>query len=87
MQGRRRIDGEQVAEDLRGLGGAGMEMKLANPLKTRAIAEARVKTDKLDSKLLVGLVADTCSTSCRRFFSGFGLQWRSQRLTAPPHAF
>jgi transposase len=26
----------------------GVEVKLANPAKTRAIAEARVKTDKLD---------------------------------------
>ena len=28
----------------------GVEVRLANPVKTRAIAEARVKTDKLDSK-------------------------------------
>ncbi len=27
----------------------GVMVKLANPVKTRAIAEARVKTDKLDS--------------------------------------
>jgi transposase len=34
----------------------GVEVKLANPMKTRAIAEARVKTDKLDSKILAHLL-------------------------------
>jgi transposase len=30
----------------------GITVKLANPVKTRAIAEARVKTDKLDARIL-----------------------------------
>jgi transposase len=34
----------------------GIEVKLANPLKTKAIAEAKVKTDKLDSKILAHLL-------------------------------
>lgn len=33
----------------------GLEVKLAHPLKTRAIAEARIKTDKLDSATLAHL--------------------------------
>ena len=32
------------------------QVQLANPMKTRAIAEARVKTDKVDSKILAHLV-------------------------------
>jgi transposase len=35
---------------------AGIKTKLANPLKTRAIAEARIKTDKLDARILCHLL-------------------------------
>jgi transposase len=34
----------------------GMTVKLAHPLKTRAIAEARIKTDKVDSEILARLL-------------------------------
>ena len=42
----------------------GMEVKLANPVKTRAIAEARVKTDKLDSKTLAHLLRADLIAEC-----------------------
>ncbi len=35
---------------------AGIHTKLANPLKTRVIAEARIKTDKLDARILCHLL-------------------------------
>ena len=31
----------------------GIEIKLANPMKTKVIAEARIKTDKLDARTLL----------------------------------
>ena len=34
----------------------GVEVKLSNPLRTKAIAEAKVKTDKLDAKTLAYLL-------------------------------
>jgi transposase len=34
----------------------GIDVKLANPLKTKAIAEARIKTDKLDARTLAHLL-------------------------------
>ena len=34
----------------------GIQTKLANPLKTRVIAEARIKTDKLDAHILCHLL-------------------------------
>jgi transposase len=42
----------------------GFEVKLANPVKTRAIAEARVKTDKLDSKILAHLLRADLIAEC-----------------------
>lgn len=42
----------------------GIEVKLANPLKTRAIAEAKVKTDKLDSKILAHLLRADLIAEC-----------------------
>jgi transposase len=42
----------------------GLEVKLANPVKTRAIAEARVKTDKLDSKILAHLLRADLIAEC-----------------------
>jgi transposase len=42
----------------------GVEVKLANPVKTRAIAEARVKTDKLDSKILAHLLRADLIAEC-----------------------
>jgi transposase len=38
------------------LEGIGVEPVLANPLKTRAIAEARIKTDTVDATLLADLL-------------------------------
>ena len=35
---------------------AGIQTKLANPFKTRVIAEARIKTDKLDARILCHLL-------------------------------
>ncbi|MFB5622018.1 MAG: transposase, partial [Candidatus Nitrosomaritimum yanchengensis] len=35
---------------------SGIQTKLANPLKTRIIAEARIKTDKLDARILCHLL-------------------------------
>ena len=34
----------------------GIDVKLANPRKTKAIAEARIKTDKLDARILAHLL-------------------------------
>jgi transposase len=34
----------------------GIDVKLANPMKTKAIAEARIKTDKLDARILAHLL-------------------------------
>ena len=34
----------------------GIDVKLANPMKTKAIAEARIKTDKLDARTLAHLL-------------------------------
>jgi transposase len=42
----------------------GIKMKLANPLKTRLIAEARIKTDKLDSKILADLLRGDLIAEC-----------------------
>jgi len=42
----------------------GVMVKLANPVKTRAIAEARVKTDKLDSKILAHLLRADLIAEC-----------------------
>jgi transposase len=39
-------------------------MKLANPVKTRAIAEAKIKTDKLDSKTLAHLLRGDLIAEC-----------------------
>jgi len=36
--------------------GKGLEVYLANPLKVRAIAEAKIKTDKIDSEILAHLL-------------------------------
>ena len=41
-----------------------IKMKLANPIKTRAIAEARIKTDKLDSKILAHLLRSDLIADC-----------------------
>lgn len=41
-----------------------IEVKLANPLKTKAIAEARVKTDKLDAKTLAHLLRSDLVAEC-----------------------
>jgi len=34
----------------------GIDIKLANPMKTKAIAEAKIKTDKLDARILAHLL-------------------------------
>ena len=34
----------------------GVEVKLSNPLRTKAIAEARIKTDRIDAKTLAYLL-------------------------------
>ena len=41
------------------LEGNGVPVKLANPLKTRAIAEAKIKTDKISARILAHLQALT----------------------------
>jgi transposase len=41
-----------------------IEVKLANPLKTKAIAEARIKTDKLDAKILAHLLRSDLVAEC-----------------------
>ena len=38
------------------LEGNGYEVKVAHPLKTRAIADAKIKTDKIDAKILANLL-------------------------------
>ena len=42
----------------------GVEVKLANPVKTRAIAEARVKTDTLDCRTLAHLLRADLIAEC-----------------------
>jgi transposase len=42
----------------------GIKMKLANPIKTRAIAEAKIKTDKLDAKTLAHLLKGDNIAEC-----------------------
>ena len=50
----------ELLEDRR----AGQQMALAHPLKTRAIAEAKIKTDKVDSQILAHLLrADLLPTA------------------------
>lgn len=39
------------------------EVLLAHPLKVRAIADARIKTDKIDSEM------------CSLFWTGFNMEW------------
>lgn len=43
---------------------AGIEVKLANPLKTRLIAEAKVKTDKVDARTLAHLLRADLVATC-----------------------
>jgi len=42
----------------------GIDIALANPLKTRAIAEARIKSDKLDSTILADLARADLVARC-----------------------
>ena len=42
----------------------GIEIKLSNPFKTRAIAEAKVKTDEVDSKVLAHLLRADLIAEC-----------------------
>ena len=42
----------------------GIEIKLANPLKTRAIAEAKIKTDSVDSTTLANLLRGDLIAEC-----------------------
>lgn len=42
----------------------GVSVKLANPLKTRAIAEAQIKTDSLDSQTLAHLLRSNLVAQC-----------------------
>ena len=42
----------------------GILVKLANPLKTRAIAEARIKTDKVDAQVLAHLLRADLVATC-----------------------
>ncbi|MGB6591767.1 MAG: transposase [Candidatus Nitrosopolaris sp.] len=41
-----------------------IDVKLTNPLKTKAIAEARIKTDKLDARTLVHLLRSDLVAEC-----------------------
>lgn len=41
-----------------------IDVKLANPLKTKAIAEARIKTDKLDARTLAHLLRSDLVAEC-----------------------
>jgi transposase len=41
-----------------------IDIKLANPLKTKAIAEARIKTDKLDARILAHLLRSDLVAEC-----------------------
>ena len=42
----------------------GIPVKLANPLKTRAIAEARIKTDQVDAQVLAHLLRTDLAATC-----------------------
>ena len=47
-----------------GLGHKGIEISLANPLKTKAIAEAKIKSDKIDSAVLADLAKADLVSKC-----------------------
>jgi transposase len=42
----------------------GVEISLANPLKTKAIAEAKIKSDKIDSAVLADLARSDLVSKC-----------------------
>ena len=42
----------------------GLEVKLSNPVQTKAIAQAKVKTDKVDAKMLVHLMEADLLPTC-----------------------
>jgi transposase len=46
------------------LEGVGVEVKLANPFKTKAIASARIKTDKLSARILAHLLRTDLIAEC-----------------------
>ena len=46
------------------LEGHGVEVKLANPYKTKAIASARIKTDKLTARILAPLLRADLIAEC-----------------------
>ncbi len=41
-----------------------IDVKLANPLKTKAISEEKIKTDKLDAKILAHLLRSDLVAEC-----------------------
>ena len=53
-----------MAQDLRGLRGKGVEVKLANSAETKAIASARIKTDKLSARILSHLLGADLIAEC-----------------------
>ena len=42
----------------------GIDISLANPLKTKAIAEAKIKTDKIDATILADLARADLVAKC-----------------------
>jgi len=47
-----------------------VEVKLANPYKTKAIASARIKTDKLSARILAHLLRADLIAECQRGAQG-----------------
>jgi transposase len=55
----------------------GAEIFLAHPLRTRDIAEARIKTDTIDSTIIAHLLARTSCLPHTLLLGGYGISPRS----------
>jgi len=64
----------------------GVEVKLANPYKTKAIASARIKTDRLSARILahVATSAHSMTRSSTTFFRGSRPMYRRRGLITDP---
>jgi transposase len=63
------------------IGPLGLELHLVHALKTRAIAGARIKHDRLDSRLLAARLARGRNVAAWRKGSGAHLGWRMVRTS------
>ena len=64
----------QIAPLFRQLSSWGCDVVVSHPKKTRYIAEAKIKSDRVDSKTIAELV------QVRRFAFGLLSNWRNRRI-------